>query len=97
MTTTRVTRLGDQLAILLDKTLLDEVVWGADGWPTINNGQGPSARAASPFGARDMKAEHRFFDITEELALLVDTAGADVVGRLSQQVATPNPATLIGE
>jgi GTP-binding protein HflX len=32
-----------------------------------------------------------------ELARLVDTAGADVVGRLSQQVATPNPATLIGE
>jgi GTPase len=33
----------------------------------------------------------------DELARLVDTAGADVVGRLSQQVATPNPATLIGE
>jgi GTP-binding protein HflX len=33
----------------------------------------------------------------EELARLVDTAGADVVGRMSQQVATPNPATLIGE
>src|SRR5215467_12083902 len=32
-----------------------------------------------------------------ELARLVDTAGADVVGRMSQQVATPNPATLIGE
>jgi GTP-binding protein HflX len=32
-----------------------------------------------------------------ELARLVDTAGADVVGRLSQQVAAPNPATLIGE
>jgi GTP-binding protein HflX len=27
----------------------------------------------------------------------VDTAGAEVVGRMSQQVATPNPATLIGE
>ncbi|MBM4186503.1 MAG: GTPase HflX [Gemmatimonadetes bacterium] len=33
----------------------------------------------------------------DELARLVDTAGALVVGRLSQQVATPNPATLIGE
>jgi len=33
----------------------------------------------------------------DELARLADTAGALVVGRLSQQVASPNPATLIGE
>jgi GTP-binding protein HflX len=33
----------------------------------------------------------------DELARLVDTAGADVVGRTSQQVATPNSSTLIGE
>ncbi len=33
----------------------------------------------------------------DELARLADTAGAEVVGRLSQQVASPNPATLIGE
>ena len=33
----------------------------------------------------------------DELAELVDTAGAKVVGRLSQHVASPNPATLIGE
>jgi GTP-binding protein HflX len=33
----------------------------------------------------------------DELAQLVDTAGADVVGRLSQHVVAPNPATLIGE
>jgi len=32
-----------------------------------------------------------------ELAQLVDTAGADVVARVSQQVVSPNPATLIGE
>ena len=32
-----------------------------------------------------------------ELARLVDTAGADVVGRLSQQLAAISPATLIGE
>lgn len=32
-----------------------------------------------------------------ELARLVDTAGADIVGRLSQQLASANPATLIGE
>jgi GTP-binding protein HflX len=33
----------------------------------------------------------------EELTRLVDTAGAEVVGRMSQQIASPSPATLIGE
>lgn len=33
----------------------------------------------------------------EELGRLVDTAGAEVVGRVTQQVASPHPATLIGE
>src|SRR5919112_2082867 len=33
----------------------------------------------------------------EELTRLVDTAGAEVVGRMSQQIAAPSPATLIGE
>ena len=33
----------------------------------------------------------------DELARLVDTAGALVVGRLTQQVQAPNPATLLGE
>ncbi|MEP6573597.1 MAG: GTPase HflX [Gemmatimonadota bacterium] len=33
----------------------------------------------------------------DELARLTDTAGADIVGRVSQQVVSPNPATLIGE
>ena len=37
-------------------------------------------------------AEH-----VEELASLVDTAGAVVVGRLSQQLESPHPGTLIGE
>lgn len=33
----------------------------------------------------------------DELARLVDTAGALVVGRLTQQVASPNSSTLLGE
>ncbi|MGN6391387.1 MAG: GTPase HflX [Gemmatimonadales bacterium] len=33
----------------------------------------------------------------EELTRLVDTAGAEVVGRMSQQIASPSSATLIGE
>jgi beta-xylosidase len=45
------------------QAMLDEVVWnGADGWPTINAGRGPSAQAASPFGTRETKARGRFFD-----------------------------------
>jgi GTP-binding protein HflX len=36
-------------------------------------------------------------DHLEELTRLVDTAGAEVVGRISQQITAPNPATLIGE
>ena len=36
-------------------------------------------------------------DHIEELTRLVDTAGAEVVGRISQQITSPNPATLIGE
>src|ERR1043166_4396862 len=44
------------------QALLDEVVFGADGWPTINEGRGPSAQAASPFAARQSNAEYSFFD-----------------------------------
>jgi GTP-binding protein HflX len=36
-------------------------------------------------------------DHLEELTRLVDTAGAEVVGRVSQQISAPNPATHIGE
>jgi GTPase len=50
--------------------------------------------AAPRKGSPDARhvAEH-----LEELTRLVDTAGAEVVGRISQTVAAPNPATLIGE
>ena len=33
------------------EALLDEVKFGANGWPTINDGNGPSSNAPSPFGA----------------------------------------------
>ena len=32
--------------------LLDEVTWGADGWPAINGGKGPSRDAAAPVDSR---------------------------------------------
>jgi beta-xylosidase len=44
------------------QAMLDEVVWGADGWPQINNGRGPSAVAPSPYNTRDARAGLRFFD-----------------------------------
>jgi xylan 1,4-beta-xylosidase len=44
------------------QAMLDEVNWGADDWPTINEGHGPSQSAASPFGVPDSKAEYSFFD-----------------------------------
>jgi GTP-binding protein HflX len=50
--------------------------------------------AAPRKGSADARAMTEHLD---ELAQLVDTAGADVVARVSQQVVSPNPATLIGE
>ena len=50
--------------------------------------------AAPRKGSPDARhvAEH-----LEELTRLVDTAGAEVVGRISQHISAPTPATLIGE
>jgi GTP-binding protein HflX len=47
-------------------------------------------RKGSPDGRHI--AEH-----LDELTRLVDTAGAEVIGKVFQQVVSPNPATLIGE
>ena len=50
--------------------------------------------AVSRKGSRDVDLVQEHLD---ELARLVDTAGAQVVGRLTQQLASPNPTTLLGE
>jgi xylan 1,4-beta-xylosidase len=44
------------------EVLLDEVKWNRVGWPSINNGRGPSGRAPSPLGVADRNAESSFFD-----------------------------------
>ncbi len=44
------------------EAILDEVSFGADEWPTVNGGKGPSAQAPSPFGAAQRKSELSFFD-----------------------------------
>src|SRR5947207_979711 len=42
--------------------LLDEVKFGGDGWPAINDGKGPSAVAPSPLGITQTQKEYSFFD-----------------------------------
>ena len=42
------------------EALLDEVVFGADGWPTINGGKGPSGKHPAPYNIAQKKAELRF-------------------------------------
>jgi len=44
------------------QAMLDEVRWSADNWPTINDGKGPSVRAASPLGVPERNADYSFFD-----------------------------------
>jgi len=43
------------------EALLDEVTWGADGWPSINGGAGPSTSAPAPLGVAK-RDEPEFFD-----------------------------------
>jgi xylan 1,4-beta-xylosidase len=51
------------------QAMLDEISWGADGWPSINGGRGPSTRAASPHGARETNAEYRYAEEFNSVAL----------------------------
>src|SRR3954469_5606940 len=44
------------------QAMLDEVIWGRDGWPSINEGHGPSSVAHSPYNTRDAKSGRQFFD-----------------------------------
>jgi beta-xylosidase len=44
------------------EALLDEVVFGADGWPTINDGKGPSGKHPAPFNVAQRKSELTYKD-----------------------------------
>jgi xylan 1,4-beta-xylosidase len=37
--------------------VLDAITWTADGWPTINNGEGPSEKAPAPLAATPSKSD----------------------------------------
>ena len=54
------------------EALLDEVTFGAAGWPVINGGQGPSVAAVSPFGVAQRKAETSFTANFSEKKLRAD-------------------------
>ncbi|MDT5295877.1 MAG: xylan 1,4-beta-xylosidase [Acidobacteriota bacterium] len=43
------------------EAVLDEVAWGADGWPSINAGRGPSTNATAPLGVSEVEPGE-FFD-----------------------------------
>jgi beta-xylosidase len=43
------------------EAVLDEVTWGADGWPSINAGRGPGTNGSSPLGVSQVEAGE-FFD-----------------------------------
>ena len=42
------------------EALLDEIEWGADGWPTVNRGKGPSLSAPAPLGVAESPDETEF-------------------------------------
>lgn len=44
------------------EAMLDEVVWGSGGWPSINNGTGPSKQAPTPLGNLEGHTPDSFFD-----------------------------------
>jgi xylan 1,4-beta-xylosidase len=44
------------------EALLDEVKWNENGWPTINEGRGPSGTAAVPVATVERSAQAEFFD-----------------------------------
>jgi beta-xylosidase len=51
------------------ESLLDEVTWGADGWPAINGGRGPSNVNPSPLNAVESDDEREIFDDFDAPAL----------------------------
>jgi beta-xylosidase len=50
------------------EALLDEITWGADGWPSINGGAGPSTSAPAPLG-EGQRGGAEFFDDFDGAAL----------------------------
>lgn len=83
--------------------LLDEVVFGADGWPSINGGKGPSTQAKGPAAARVQKDMTRFredFSSGDGLAPgwqwpVARQPAARIAGGRLTLTATEEPATAV--
>ena len=77
--------------------LLDAIAWTADGWPTINNGQGPSEKAAG--AARPDAVEGEPADVVDDflgtapahrLAVALEPAAGRSVRRASRSCFAPS-------
>jgi beta-xylosidase len=44
------------------ETVLDEIKWSADGWPSVNEGRGPSSVAPAPLGIAGRDSNAEFFE-----------------------------------
>lgn len=91
---------ADDFVYVGRQAMLDQIQWGADGWPTINGGQGPSRTASSPFGAPDRRAEYSFYDDFLSARLMPswqwpqnDEPGIRVVRRAGGQLVLSPSAT----
>jgi xylan 1,4-beta-xylosidase len=63
--------LDDKYGMLGRETALDPIIWTADGWPMVNNLQGPSVLQKKPelFGAEKEEFKDTFEDTFEDLEL----------------------------
>ncbi|MDQ1560181.1 MAG: xylan 1,4-beta-xylosidase [Pyrinomonadaceae bacterium] len=55
-------RKSDEAFHIGREALLDEVKWNANGWPSINDGRGPSATAARPPASGIVVSQDSFYD-----------------------------------
>jgi xylan 1,4-beta-xylosidase len=83
--------------------LLDEVVFNADGWPSINRGEGPSRQAAAPASAapqRDSRSLVDQFDAGAALKMgwqwpMGREVGAELKGGWLKLTADSSPAVVV--
>lgn len=83
------------------EALLDEVIFPANGWPTINDGKGPSGKRQAPFNVAQKKAELTYKDEFDASApgwnwLLNDNPPKTENGALVLQASAKSGTNLLG-